>query len=237
MKSRLYISCGQQDSPPLVYRSIGEFSSNCLSNDFVASILHFACSCYCFCRLRALHVHFSVLFPTSHIRRHFHLNWFLQKLVHLFFDRVLVTSLHKSACEVHASHVLVVTMGSWVAPKDLEFLVEDVFTMASLHHTIIDYQLRNNFESLVTMEWQVFAVAVQNLSMLLDPILHCASVGALVWEQSLGTSVIHVFLCCLGELRAPSKWLTCRYLIQVINGILDSSLPLISSQVGFAVSL
>ena len=75
-------------------RSVGELFSNCFGDDFVASILHFACSCYCFSCLSALNVHFCVLFPTSNISWHFKFNWFLQKLVHLFFNRVLITILN-----------------------------------------------------------------------------------------------------------------------------------------------
>ena len=102
----------------------------------------------------SLHTHLRVLFPTPHIFRHLiiKVDFFLQKLIHLFLNRILSIQWHEAPCEVHACHDLKVCMWSRVTREHPEFLVEDVLAMASLWNSIINYELGQYLLSCLAVE-------------------------------------------------------------------------------------
>ena len=59
-----------------------------------------------------------------------------------------------------------------------EVRIEEVFPVASIRNTIIDYLLQNNLHSSLAVETQILTVAGHNLAVLLQTFFHTGAVGA-----------------------------------------------------------
>ena len=86
-----------------------------------------------------LYLNFGVLFPAADV--HWHIiksNFFLQEFVHLTLNGVFIASLYKRSSVVNASHGVEVFVLTRMHSTASEVIVEQVLTMATIWHTIIN---------------------------------------------------------------------------------------------------
>lgn len=127
-------------------------------------------------------------------------------------------------------------MWTTVAPKHSEFFHKDILSVTSLKHTIIDNQLLNHFVGFIAMKRQIFTVTVDNLSILLNPVLDSYTFGAFMLHQPFRSNVLHVFFAAFSKFRFPFKRFTTLCLLQILNGLFHSFGTLVCSDVGLPLS-
>lgn len=115
-----------------------------------------------------LHLYFGVLFPSADVHGHVvEGHFFLQEFVHLTLNGVLIARFDEGGCVVNARHrveVFVLTRENTAAPK---VIVEQIFSMSTVGHTVINEQLQDDLDGLLTVERQVLAVAGHDLTVAL----------------------------------------------------------------------
>jgi len=67
--------------------------------------------------------------------------------------------------------VLIIAVSPCERPEDLKLFVEKVVSMASVSNAIVDYQLLEDLHSGIAVERQIFTIAVDDLAILLQPVL------------------------------------------------------------------
>lgn len=151
---------------PLLLFSKLELLFKGLGQSVFSSVLHLQGPHHGLLGQISLHLNFRVLFPGSDTLWHVELNLFLQEDVHLLLYWVHLACYHESSGVVDTGHLVEIFMWVSVAAHHVELSVEDVFSVASILHSIIDNQLDHDFFGLLTVEGQVFSIARDNVSVL-----------------------------------------------------------------------
>ena len=116
-----------------------EFSFLCDCEDFLRSIFQPAGSGNRFDGSVSLHLNFRVLFPATNISRHVvEHDFFLEELVHLALDRILIAGLDERGRIVDARHRVEVLVLARVHSANSEIIVEEVLAMTTIGHTIVN---------------------------------------------------------------------------------------------------
>lgn len=115
-----------------------------------------------------LHLNFGVLFPAADIHRHvIEGDLLLEEFVHLALNRVFIASFDEGGSIVDASHCVEVFVLAREHSATPEVIVEQIFAMATIRHTIVNEQLKDNLNGLLAMEGQVLSVACDDLAVAL----------------------------------------------------------------------
>ena len=121
--------------------------------DFFGSIFEAARSRNCLDGPVSLYLNFGVLFPAAYVCRHVVKHDFLLKeLVHLLFNGVFITSFDKRSCIVDARHCVKILVLSRENSTNSEIIIEQVFAMTPVRHTIINKKLQHDFNGCLAME-------------------------------------------------------------------------------------
>ena len=135
--------------------------------------------------------------------------------------------------------MVVVPVRTCEGPDYLELSVEEVVAVAAISDPVVDNQLLEHFNCRVAVERQVFTVAIDDFSVLLEALFDSQTGRALVREEALGTSVFDVVATHDAKLLAPSEWLLdllCAFL-EILYRLTDSLGTLVRPQVGLALPL
>jgi len=120
------------------------------------------------------------------------------------------------------------------APHNVEFGVENIFTMSSILNSIINDQLNHNFLSLITMEREVFSIARYNISILSKSLLHSSfAIWWIMLNETLWSDITSMVLACLCDFITPSESLDWSTTFQEINGFLNCSGSFFGSESNF----
>jgi hypothetical protein len=138
----------------------------------------------------ALNGDFAALFPASNISGHLNeLELFSQEEIHLLLDGIFFTVSHESSAEINSGHGNEVDVSISVATHHTELGVEQVITVTTVCHTIIDDWLEHDVQGSFGMESKILTVAGDDLSVLLESILDGGTIGALVLDETLLTGI------------------------------------------------
>jgi hypothetical protein len=178
------------------------------------------------------------LLPRTHLWRHLNLYLLFQERVHLLFDGIEIAVLDETASEIDACHVGIVSVCASVAPNDLKLRVEQVVSVSSISHSVINYQLTEDLDGSVAVEGQIFTVTINELPMLRQAIFDRLACRTFVGKQTLGSRVLYMVLGSVAHLFRPAH----RSIVflsshNVVNSFFDCFGTFSGTKVGLAFSL
>jgi hypothetical protein len=177
------------------------------------------------------------LFPASHVVWHLELDILLKEGIHLLFDWVWFSLRNESTGVVDCCHCSEVLVISSVAAHGSEFLVENVFAMASVGDSIVDDQLNENSLGVVAMETQVLTIARHDIAVLSEPFLHSSfAIRAVVLDETFSSSVFGMISSSLCNWLAPLERWNWLLFLEEIDRLLDSILAFLGSESDFGVT-
>ena len=137
---------------PLLLFSKLEFLLKGLGKCIFSSILHLEGPNNSLLGEVSLDLDFGILFPGSDTFWHIELDLFLQEDIHLLLYGIHLSSHHEGSSVVDTGHLVEIFMRVGIAPHHVELRVEDIFSMSSVLHAVVNNQLDHDFLGLLAVE-------------------------------------------------------------------------------------
>ena len=139
------------------------------------------------------------------------------------FDGVWLAVDDEGSGVVDAGHLVEVLVLSGIAAHNIKFWVENIFSMSTVCHTVINDELDHDLFGFFTVETQILAIAADHVAILAKSLLDAGpAVRTVMLDQALGSDVLSVILARLSDLVAPSQWLNGSLLLEEVDSLVDS---------------
>ena len=165
------------------------------------------------------------------------LDLLLEELVHLPLNWILVSVSNESGAEVNDGHGVEVLVLTGEATHNAELWVEEVLTVATVWHTIINNRLKDDLHGVVAVVGKILTVTGNNLTVSLQTLLNWGTIGSLVANETLGAGVLDVVAGAKGELGVPGKWADSSAVTEELDGLTDSLDTLFGADSGLTLLL
>ena len=83
-------------------------------------------------------------------------------------------------------------------------VVEEILSVSTIRYSIINEKLQNHLDRSLAVERQIFSVASDDFAVLLESLLDCRAIAALVLNKTLWSNIDDVVSCGFAQLSVPA---------------------------------